>query len=308
VLPKNRNECYHLIYKFTREINIYMDIVKKVIFKTGSFFRIPLNYKGLRVETTVSLKNIYGTAVGNKIETVGETKKRYVFCLGDSNTFGWNYMFKDSYPKILENILNNSGVNDVGIINLGKGGSKIEDLDVDIDEYIKLPNILAMILGYGLNDLILETIYKNYFRKNGSNNYDKNYDIDKLKFEIIDLKEKYNKIIKKILMRDIKVIILGLYKVKKTKIFNKWVSGEKSVGFQNRLLDCFNDDIKSIAINNNTDFIDVWDILETDFSNEDYLQKDGFHLNKMGFETIAEKVNSLLLKYIKEDKKARIVY
>jgi len=270
-------------------------MIKKIIFKIISFFKIPLNYKGLRIETTSSLKKIYGTDKRNKTKIISKANKRYILCLGDSNTFGWNYLFKDSYPEILKNNLKSTELSDIDVLNFGKGGTGIEDLYINIRKYMKIPGIFAIILNYGLNDVFLDKIYKNYLGKNKSNNYYNSYNIAELKFKISNLKEKYSEVIKEISMSHIKVIIIGLYKIKKTRIFNKWVSDKKNIEFQNQLLDYLNDAIKNTALNNNADFIDIWNIFDTDFSNSDYLQKDGFHLNKKGFELIAERISNFLL-------------
>lgn len=275
-----------------------MNFIKKSIIRIFKFFKIPVNYSGLRIETLEILKNIIAEnehILKNKEKV---ENKEYILCFGDSNTFGWNYLYEDSLPVLLGRKVNESKKRKKAVaINLGKGGATIDDLNLSLLNYLKSEKNITAVLSYGLNDALLNNIIKNYFYKNKSNiNWDK-LDAEDFKEDFGTFAKKYLKILKKFLNKNIKIIIIGLYKVKNSRIENRWVFDAKYLKLQNDILSSYNKKLKELAADNDIFFIDTWNIFDNYFKDEGYIYKDGFHLNNKAYDIVAEKVKDILLKY-----------
>lgn len=280
-----------------------MNIIKKLIIKTASFFRIYINYDGFRIETISLIRDICRKDRSSPEEKEESEEKEepdrkgYVFCLGDSNTFGWNYPYKDSFPAILGQKLNENRRNKIfEVLNLGKGGSKIEDLDMGIINFFQPGKNNASVLNYGLNDALLENIIKNYFDKNKSNINWEELNAGDFAGDAEEFANKYKNILNKLFETNERIIIVGLYRIKKIRTINQLNPTEKYLNLQNDILDLHNRKLMDIAWDTGADFIDLWTILDDAENNTDYLYKDGLHLNKKAFEVIAEKINDILLK------------
>lgn len=274
-----------------------MNIVKKLIIKTASFFRIHLNYDGFRIETISLIRDICQSDRSIPEGKEKPDRKGYIFCLGDSNTFGWNYPYKDSFPAILGQKLNKNRKNKIfEVLNLGKGGSKIEDLDTGIINFFQPGKNNASVLNYGLNDALLRNILKNYFDRNKSKINREELNAGDFEGDAEEFANKYINVLKKLFEINEKIIIIGLYRIKKIRAANQLNQAEKYLNLQNDILDLYNGKLKDIALNTGSDFIDLWTILSDPENNKCYLYKDGLHLSKKAFEIISEKINDILLK------------
>ncbi len=274
-----------------------MNIVKKLIIKIACLFKINLNYSGLRLETISLLKDIYQKKDGAAERKEAPDEEKYILCLGDSNTFGWNHLYKDSFPAMLGKKLNKNRSNEaVKVLNLGKGGSKIEDLDIDLLQFFRSRKNIIMVFNYGLNNVILDNIFKNYFYENKSSINWSGLSVEDFKDYLEKTANKYLKILKEFFEINIKIIVIGLYSVNSTRLGKKRVSAEYYLNLQNDILYFFNRKLKEIALQTGVHFIDLWEILSDTDTNREYLYKDGFHLNKKAYGIIAEKIDDILLK------------
>ena len=270
-----------------------MNIIKKSFIRLISNFKIPINYSGLRLETISLLKYIYSEKEHFPDDGRSFSGEEYILCFGDSNTFGWNYLYEDSYPFLLEKKIKSNVQKAISVINLGKGGAKIEDLTTEFLQYFSIKDKITAVFNYGLNNIILDNIAKNYFDKNKSIvNWD---EINKEYFA--DCSERflaeYSDALKKFLGKNVKIIIIGLYKVGSTKVGKRWVSGKEYLRAQNDILNSFNSKISKIALDMGADFIDLWDIFNK-YDEEYYLNEDKFHLNRRAYLIIVEKINDIL--------------
>ncbi len=77
-----------------------------------------------------------------------------IACLGDSSTFGYNLEEKDSYPRVLERLLNREHPGRFQVVNFGTSGytsrQGLEQLRLRVMEY--QPDVVTM--AFGTNDLL----------------------------------------------------------------------------------------------------------------------------------------------------------
>ncbi len=289
--------------------------IKRIVAKIFSKFNVYFNYPGPRFETINFLKkfkrNIVKTndsllfsnnrSLKNNLEKkLSKEKNNIIVCLGDSNTFGWNYKYEFSYPFLLErNLLNKN--KDTKVLNFGIGGYTVKDGYEYFKENILEINPKIVIVNYGLNDGRISNINKNQIKKNKSNCFvaknsiflNKNVNLDIKLFEAYFLK------LQKILAEnEILAIFTGIYKIKRIKIGRCWLDSKELIDFQNNIYKNYNDKVYEIALKNNVVFLDLWNILDNYKKMDEYLHKDGFHLNKIGFQIFANNLTNILKSFI----------
>jgi lysophospholipase L1-like esterase len=284
--------------------------IKRIIAKIFSKFNVYFNYPGLRFETIDFLKKFKRNIVkannslfsnnsslnNNLNNKLSREKNNIIICLGDSNTFGWNYKYEFSYPFLLERNLLNRNKN-IKVLNFGIGGYTVKDGYEYFKENILKIKPKIVIINYGLNDGRISNINKNQIKKNKSNYFvaknsfflNKSVNLDIKLFEAYFLK------LQKILVEnEILAIFTGIYKIKRIKIGRCWLDSKELIDFQNDIYKNYDDKVNEIALKNDVVFFDLWNILRNYKKIDEYLHEDGFHLNKIGFKIFADNLTSIL--------------
>lgn len=237
------------------------------------------NYQGLRTET----KNI------NLEELVNNYPR--IVCFGDSVTFGWNVDYKDSYPSVLEELLQKDYLN-VKVINSGIGG------DTVIDAYNRLESDVISfephltIINLGLNDGWIQEVVENENSSEAEeplNNENKEISLN-TNVDLETFKKYYCDIIEIIELADIKIILMGINPV----LGDPSLTGDNITGRQIEIYKMYNEQIREIGLDNDLVYLDLWDIFNKNNKIHDYLQSDGIHPNENGLELIANSVSSSL--------------
>jgi len=241
------------------------------------------NYHGLRIET----KDL-------NLEELADSYPRIV-CFGDSVTFGWNVDYKNSYPSLLEELLEEDYAK-VKVINSGIGGNTVLDAYDRVENDIIGYNPHLVVINFGLNDGRIKEITGDDENINGGE--EPVYDGDKEDLPVPNVDPEtfnryYNLIIDKIKSADIKIILMGL-----NYIFIL-SSGENNIDAEEQIeiYKNYNDEVRKIAVNSHIDFIDLWDIFESNDKTNDYLQGDGIHPNEEGFKLIANIIYEVIRSY-----------
>lgn len=94
--------------------------------------------------------------------TVSNSGAFTILCMGDSYTEGFGASITNSYPRKLELLLQEGGLKNIAVLNIGRGGNSssllLKKLSEDIDKY--RPNMIVIMIG-GNNYWNLEQ--SNYF-------------------------------------------------------------------------------------------------------------------------------------------------
>lgn len=270
-----------------------ISMLKRLIIKSASIFRIPLNYSGLRIETLDLIKKL--DKEKRDAQGILKKQKKYILFFGDSNIFGWNYMYEDSIPAILDkNLKTNNLKKDFIVLNYGVGGAGISDLNISFLKFFGIESDLTVVLNYGLNDGLLSNILKNYLAENKSVNNWQVFYKEKIKDEYEKFSDKYMRILKNISAKNIKVILIGLYRINKTKFNKKPVTEFDYLQVQNAVLSALNKKIREAADKAGAVFIDLWNIIGNDGVKKNYLQEDGLHLSQKAYKIISSEIEAVL--------------
>jgi lysophospholipase L1-like esterase len=272
---------FNLIFK----IKMLPYFIKTSIAKVLSIFNFYINYPGLRFETR-NLKKSYNSS------SSGIT----IVCIGDSNTFGWNNRYHNSYPALLEDNLRSEKI-EASVINCGIGGETIKDGINRIEKDVLFFKPELAIINFGFNDARLFKIERNNNLKKKSNPiYLLNGDYYFIKTGMEDFRDTFNKFIKKLQGNSVKVILAGLYKVNKIKKGIFYSSSKELVDLQNDVYGEYDICIKDIASKNNISFLDLWNNLNNYEKIKNCLQIDGVHVGREGYKLIAEKLSGIIIK------------
>jgi len=240
------------------------------------------NYQGLRIET----KDL-------NLEELADSYPRIV-CFGDSVTFGWNVDYKNSYPNLLEELLEEDYAK-VKVINSGIGGNTILDAYNRTESDVIGYNPHLVVINFGLNDGRIQE-RNEYENENGAE--EPVYDRDKEDPPVpnVDLgtfSKYYGLIVDKIKSADIKIILMGMNSVLVLSSVENNIDAEEQIEIYKN----YNDEVRKISVNNHIDFIDLWDIFNINDKECDYLQGDGIHPNEEGFKLIANIVYEVIRSY-----------
>jgi lysophospholipase L1-like esterase len=266
-------------------MRILLFIIKIFIAKILTFFNLHINYPGLRFET-LKIKKKY------MVNTSGVT----VICFGDSNTFGWNNRYQFSYPALLENKIKSCGVK-AQVINCGIGGDTISDAVKRLENDVLFFKPEFAIINFGFNDArLFKTKRNNNIKKKSNSLYSLNNNCYGLKTDKKNFRYLFEKIIKKLQKSNIKVILVGLYKVNKINTGFFYIDKKELAALQNEAYKEYDDCIKDMSLKKSTDFLDLWNNLNNYERIKCRLQKDGFHLGNEGYELIAENLSGIIVK------------
>ena len=240
------------------------------------------NYQGLRIETKdLDLEELADSYPG-------------IVCFGDSVTFGWNVDYKNSYPSLLEELLEEDYAK-VKVINSGIGGNTILDAYNRVENDVINYNPHLVIINLGLNDGRIQekTEYENENRAE-----EPVYDGDKGDSPVpnVDLETfsiYFSLIVDKIKSADIKIILMGMNPVLVLSSAKNNIGAEEQIEIYKN----YNDEVRKISVNNHIDFIDLWSIFEANDKTNDYLQGDGIHPDEEGFRLIADNVYKVIKEY-----------
>lgn len=259
--------------------------LKKIADMILNKFSYPVNYPGLRIETAYIKRNYPDNQIPGSI-----------VCIGDSNTFGWNYRYQFSYPELLEKKLNVCNAN-VKVLNCGIGGNTISDGYERFKNDILFFNPETAVINFGLNDGMLIKLNRNNNIKKKSNLlYELNNNYYGLKVEPGSFKSYLENMVKKLQDNLIKVILVGLYKINKVKSGIVYSGDKKLVSLQNAVYKQYDNYIKELALKNNVIFFDLWNKLDNYEKIKNCIQNDGFHLKAEGYKLIADNLCSIILK------------
>ncbi|MCL4385645.1 MAG: SGNH/GDSL hydrolase family protein [Cyanobacteria bacterium] len=235
---------------------------------------IPFNYPGLRIETkSINIKKI-------------ENYSPRILCFGDSVTFGWNLIYNNSYPAILENLLKTS-YPDLKIINSGVGGNTIIDGNKRFvkDTLPFKPNLV--IINFGLNDGMLSKKHRkkmingeNLFFKEGNKYYYPAVGMSLFEKYYLDL-------LKNAENYEMKLVILGI-----NPVLDNFPEGQSN-DFKKRQKDIYfkyDAKITEIAEENGINYVNLWDVFDNENAIQDYMQTDGVHPNEKGQALIAKQL------------------
>jgi lysophospholipase L1-like esterase len=266
-------------------MKILFSNIKKSIARILTFFDLYINYPGLRFETQIIRKKFEWNTSGIVI-----------VCIGDSNTFGWNNSYRSSYPVLLEEKLKSEGIK-VRVINCGIGGDTISDCTRRLEKDVLFFKPGAVIINFGFNDAMLLKIKRNNKNKKKSNLlYLLNDDYYKIRTDLKKFRHLFEKIVKELQENHIKVILTGLYEVKKIKTGMFYKEKKELAELQNKIFREYDNCIKDIALKNNTVFFDLWNNLNNYEKIENCLQDDGFHLDYEGYKLIAGYLSGVIVK------------
>jgi lysophospholipase L1-like esterase len=240
------------------------------------------NYQGLRIET----KDL-------NLEELADSYPRIV-CFGDSVTFGWNVDYKNSYPNLLEGLLREDYAK-VKVINSGIGGNTVLEAYDRVENDVIGYNPHLVVINFGLNDGRIQE-ENEYENENGAE--EPVYDGDKEDPPVpnVDLEtfsKYYSLIVDKIKSADIKIILMGMNSVLVLSSAENNIDAEEQIEIYKN----YNDEVRKIAVNSHIDFIDLWNIFESNDKTNDYLQGDGIHPNEEGFKLIANIVYEVIRSY-----------
>ncbi|MBM3702926.1 MAG: hypothetical protein FJW63_08080, partial [Actinobacteria bacterium] len=203
--------------------------------------------------------------------------------------------YKNSYPSLLEELLEEDYAK-VKVINSGIGGNTVLDAYDRVENDIIGYNPHLVVINFGLNDGRIKEITGDDENINGGE--EPVYDGDKEDLPVPNVDPEtfnryYNLIIDKIKSADIKIILMGL-----NYIFIL-SSGENNIDAEEQIeiYKNYNDEVRKIAVNSHIDFIDLWDIFESNDKTNDYLQGDGIHPNEEGFKLIANIIYEVIRSY-----------
>ena len=277
----NKNLCKY---------KIFLNYLKRIIVKILNKFNFNLNYPGIRFET-IALKK--------ELKENKKTSLPLIVCLGDSNTFGWNYNYKISYPQILERKLEIFNKN-IKVINCGVGGDTIIDGINRLESDVLFFKPKVVIISFGFNDAMLLKVDKKCINDNKNKINKLYYKINKnfyyTRINNNDYEFYLNKLINIIKNNCIfDIILISLYKINKIKIKNLYLDNVNLVNFQNELYEKYNNIIEIVAKNNNVMFCNLWDKIQNN-KIKNILQNDGFHLNNKGFELLADEIYKIIIK------------
>jgi lysophospholipase L1-like esterase len=264
-------------------VNVLFFLIKIFIAKVLNLFNFYVNYPGLRFETIKIKKNYKKTTLGKTI-----------LCIGDSNTFGWNNRYQQSYPFLLENSLKSQGA-EAKVINCGISGDTISDGIKRLEQDVLFFKPDFVIINFGPNDARLFKIKRNNKIKIKSNSiYLLNNDFYSMKTNIENFQIIFEKIIRILQESNIKIILTGLYKVNKIKTGIFYKSEKELVTVQNKVFEKYNNCIKDVALNSNVLFFDLWNNLNNCEKIKNCLQDDGFHIGTEGYKLIAENLSGTI--------------
>jgi lysophospholipase L1-like esterase len=237
---------------------------------------IPFNYPGLRIETR-----------SVRLEDIKNTGPRIV-CFGDSVTFGWNIRYDFSYPYLLGK---NLAVKYPGVkvINCGVGGNTINDALARIEKDVLYYKPHLVIINFGLNDGMLnkEALNIGPATESGSLYYKKDPSYILPQVDISDFDVKYRQAIDLLKENNISILVLGMSPV--TDDF----PAAQAADFQKKQKDIYlvyNERIKKIAADNTLDFLDMWEIFNSEGMPGKYIQSDGIHPDEEGLELISDNI------------------
>ena len=266
-------------------MRIFFFSIKILIAKLLAYFNFYVNYPGLRFETINIKKNFIDTGASDKI----------IICIGDSNTFGWNHIYRHSYPVLLENNLKSQTV-EVKVINCGIGGDTVSDGMRRLRRDVLFFKPDFTIINLGTNDARLFKIKRNNKTKIKSNSvYLLNKYCYSTKEDIENFRKHLEKIIKILQGNNIKVILVGLYRVNKIKTGFFYNGGKELIDAQNKTYWEYNNCIKEAALKNNIMFLDLWNNLNNYEKIKNYLQDDGFHISREGQKFIADNLYGIIV-------------
>ena len=240
------------------------------------------NYQGLRIETKdLDLEELADSYPG-------------IVCFGDSVTFGWNIDYKNSYPCLLAELLEEDYAK-VKVINSGIGGNTILDAYNRVENDVIGYNPHLVVINFGLNDGRIQE--KNEY-ENENEAEEPVYDGDKENLPVhnVDLEtfsKYYSLIVDKIKSADIKIILMGMNPVLVLSSAENNIGAEEQIEIYKN----YNDEVRKISVNNHIDFIDLWSIFEANDKTNDYLQGDGIHPDEEGFRLIADNVYKVIKEY-----------
>ena len=240
------------------------------------------NYQGLRIET----KNL-------DLEELADSYPRIV-CFGDSVTFGWNVDYKNSYSNLLEGLLREDYAK-VKVINSGIGGNTVLEAYDRVENDVIGYNPHLVVINFGLNDGRIQE-ENEYENENGAE--EPVYDGDKEDPPVpnVDLEtfsKYYSLIVDKIKSADIKIILMGMNSVLVLSSAENNIDAKEQIEIYKN----YNDEVRKIAVNSHIDFIDLWNIFESNDKTNDYLQGDGIHPNEEGFKLIANIIYEVIRSY-----------
>ncbi|MEA2016436.1 MAG: GDSL-type esterase/lipase family protein [Actinomycetota bacterium] len=238
------------------------------------------NYQGLRVET----RNL-------NLKDLDDCYPRIV-CFGDSVTFGWNKDYEDSYPDLVEELLAEDYPG-VRVINSGIAGDTIVDAYNRIESDVLIFEPHVVIINSGLNDGRIQKKNGEEDRAGSSRN---GKGIDENQVTNVDLETfemYYSLILERLKSADIKVILMGINYVKILPSGEEDSVAEEQIEIYKE----YNELVREISVNNDIDFIDLWDIFDTGDEKSSYLQDDGIHPDIEGLRVIAENVYSSISEY-----------
>ena len=243
---------------------------------------IPFNYPGLRIET----RSI-------RFEDIKNNNPRIV-CFGDSVTFGWNIRYDFSYPYLLEKNLAGK-YPEIKVINCGVGGNTITDASARIKKDVLSYKPHLVIINFGLNDGMLKKQAGSTSASNAESLYykkDSSYFLPQV--NISDFEERYRHIINILKDNNIRILVLGM-----SPVTDNFPAGQEA-DFQKKQKDIYlvyNERIRKIAAENDLDFLNIWEIFNSQGMPDKYIQADGIHPNETGQKLISESI----FKYITEN-------
>lgn len=238
------------------------------------------NYQGLRVET----RNL---DLGNLTDCYPR-----IVCFGDSVTFGWNIEYRNSYPALLKELLTRE-YREVEVINSGIAGDTIVDAYNRMESDVLIFEPHVVIINSGLND---GRIQKKNGEEDRAGSSENGRGIDEQQVTNVDpetFEMYYNLVLERLKSADIKVILMGINYVKILPSGEEDSVAEEQIEIYKE----YNELVREISMNNDIDFIDLWDIFDTGDEKSSYLQGDGIHPEMEGLRSIADNLYKVIREY-----------
>lgn len=163
--------------------------------------------------------------------------------------------------------------------NLGIGGNTTSDLIERFDNEIK--QRVAENFKRSQHDIVIIVV--------GANDCSYRRSEDNIRVKPDDFKKNLNSLLNKAHKYTKKVLFIGITKVDESK--SSPIFWNKTTHYINKNIQQYNKILKNFCKNNNTLFIDMFDILDV---KEDLL--DGLHPNSQGHQKMFERVKDFLLK------------